>query len=331
MKYFLLSLMLLLTSCTGSSTLGLRSHSFGSKAKHIVWLQVPGLSQEHLAFLKIDRALNTEPMAFERMSCIGSLWSYSLLELRPNYYNGFLSQVLGSKSVEGSCEDLDRPAVWNYFENVGYNNAVYEVVSKNQKKFYELGQCESKQKPLSESVVWVQGKPGPKDLTFHFQEDANQEEPGIYFDRSCNDKGCFSSLFDNIKSLWSNWIDKKPKTFLTIRETEFYENLTSRRFEKAKDRLLEIEKLLNYFLEESKTKSIFILVTSSEAHDIEFPKSGPKWGNLKRNILYRHSKLNSPLWAYGPSAENFCGSFEESEVSKRIIWTPEKNLLKLTF
>ncbi len=331
MRNAIFFVMIFIFGCSGNHTIGLKPHSFGSKAKHIIWLQVPGLALEHLTFLKMDKPLASDPIAFENMACLGNVWSHSLLELRPKYFDGFQSQILGSKSVEGECDDFDRPAVWNYFEKVGYNTSFYEVVSKKGKRFYEQRECDAKVKTLENTVVWVQGPNKENGQTFHFQENKDQKEPGVYFDRSCNKKECFSDLNANVRALWNAWVENNPKTFFTLRDTDFYDHLVKKDYVQAKSRLAELEKLITYFMERSQRESILILVTSSEARDVEFPRSGKSWNRFKKNILYKRSKLSAPLWANGPGAENFCGTFEESDVSKRILWTPEKNLLKLTF
>jgi hypothetical protein len=67
---------------------------------------------------------------------------------------------------------------------------------------------------------------------------------------------------------------------------------------------------------------------------IEFPKAGRSWEMIEKrglNVNYKRSQLLAPVFAHGPGAENFCGVYEESEIFKRFLWNPEKNILDLVF
>ncbi len=332
MKYLLTILCFFLIGCSGRPTIGMKDQVFGEKAKHIVWIQIPGLSLEHLAFLKMDLQSANEKVSFERMNCVGGSWSFNLKELRPNFSSGFNSQILGSKNVKGTCEDLDRNPVWSYYERAGYSSAIYEAPARGLKSFTELNSCSTNFNPMKNSVVWIQDRlPNESYQTFHFQENPNQNKVGVYYDKSCSKKGCYSKLRDNVVNLWKSFSQELPKTFLMVRDASFIKAIRNKKYLEAKEALVELNQVVDFFLAQS---GVSLVVTSSEAMGIEFPKAGRSWEMIEKrglNVNYKRSQLLAPVFAHGPGAENFCGVYEESEIFKRFLWNPEKNILDLVF
>ena len=80
-KYLFFLLVIGIYGCSGGSTLNLKSHHFDNIPRQIIWIQVPGLSEEHLATLKFVMSHTGEKTAFEEMPCIGKMWHYNLFEL----------------------------------------------------------------------------------------------------------------------------------------------------------------------------------------------------------------------------------------------------------
>lgn len=335
MKIVLMSLMLLiLHSCSQRQALGTRDHVFGRKGKHVIWLQVAGLESEHLSFLKLDQDTTDEMIPFERMTCMGSLWSYNLYELRPSPNNGFLAQTLGSQKINGTCSDLDRKSVWSYFQDNGYEVGVFEGPSVLENSLLKLKSCEGDFNILKNSYLWSQSEGKGTFSTFHYQEATGVAIPGTYFDKSCHNGECFVPMKTNVTSLWQQFTKKNTKTFFTIRNFSFLEALKSKNTLKAKESLKEISDLINFFAKEAEKKSILLVVTSSGARGVELPTMGSKWSEyLKKgkHVIYRNSRLLNNVWSFGEGSENFCGIFEESDILRRFIWMPEKSILNLAF
>lgn len=329
-----LVLSFLLISCSQKQPLGTRDHFFGRKGKHIVWIQVPGLEAEHLSLLKLNKDTAEERISFEKMNCLGSLWSYNLFELRPDANKGFLSQIIGSQKIEGKCEDFDRQSVWDFFTTSGYQVGVYEgpdVVGDSLSQFLS---CEGEFRPLKNSFLWLQSS-APKDSkTFHYQEKTGLEVPGVYYDKSCQQGTCIIPLKTNVKEMWKGFVKNNAKTFFTIRTFGLMKDLQKRKTAEVIEELTELEDLLTFFQDQAKTKSVLLVVSSSAARGIELPKSGNTWAQFikrGRHVNYRRTKLQSPIWSYGEGAENFCGIYEEAQVLRRFIWMPERDLFNLTF
>lgn len=330
----IIPILLIMFSCSQRQPLGTKEHFFGRKGKHIVWLQVPGLEPEHLSLLKLNKDTAEDEISFEKMNCLGSLWSYNLFELRPEANNGFLSQVLGSQKIKGDCKDFDRKNVWDFFAEAGYQVGVYEGPNVGKDTLNQYMTCEGEFTPLKNSFLWLQSI-SPKDAkTFHYQEKTGLEVPGVYYDKSCQQGACIIPLKTNVKEMWKGFVKANAKTFITVRSFGLMKNLEKKRTSDVIEDLTELEDLLKFFQEQAKTKSILLVVSSSAARGFELPEGGYTWAQfLKKgkHVIYRRTKLQSPVWAFGEGAENFCGIYEEAQILKRFIWMPERDFFNLTF
>ncbi len=335
MKLVLLSLLIFLyTSCSQRQALGTRDHAFGRKGKHVIWIQVAGLESEHLALLKLDKDTTEELIPFERMTCMGSMWSYNLYDIRPSASNGFVAQILGSQNIKGTCSDLDRKSVWSYFQDNGYEIGIYEGSEVKKNSLLKLNSCVSEFPLFKQSFLWSQSEGKESDSTFHYQEGTGVATPGIYFDKSCHGGECFVPMKTNAMSLWRQFTKNNAKTFFTIRNFSFLKALKSKNILKAKESLREISDMVSMFAKEAQKKSILLVVSSSGSMGIELPTAGNKWSEyLKKGkyVTYRRSRLMNQVWSFGEGSENFCGIYEESDILRRFIWMPEKNIFNLAF
>lgn len=330
----ILPLIFLLISCSQRQPLGTREHFFGRKGKHIVWIQVPGLEPEHLALLKFNKDTANEKIPFESMNCMGSMWSYNLFNLRPDASKGFLSQILGSQKITGTCKDFDRKNVWDYFSTSGYEIGVYEGPNVGKNSVNQYLACDENFRPLKNSFLWLQTMAPKEGKTFHYQEKTGLDVPDVYYDKSCQQGACIIPLKTNVKQLWQEFSKKNAKTFFTVRMYGLQKSLEKKDSNQLIEELVEIQDLLKFFQEQAKTKSLLTVISSSAARGFELPKAGSTWaGFLKkgRHVNYRKTRLQSPIWASGEGAENFCGIYEEAQVLKRFIWMPERDLFNLTF
>ncbi len=334
MMRFMAILILLITSCSQRQPLGMKDHTFGRKGKHIVWLQVAGLEPEHFSLLKLKNDDAEEVTPVEKMNCFGSLWSYNLFELRPDAAKGFLSQILGSQKITGKCEDFDRRTVWSFFENAGYQVGVYEGPEVGKHSLNNFLSCKGDFRPLKNSFLWLQRPAKGEVQTFHYQENTGLDQPGVYYDKSCQQGACIIPLQTNVKEMWKAFIAKNAKTFFTARIFSIDKKIDKKRTSELVEDLTELEDLIEFFQKEAEKQSILLVVSSSGAKGFELPRAGYKWAQfLKkgRHVNYRKTRLQSPLYAFGEGAENFCGIYEEARVLERFIWMPEQKLFNLTF
>ena len=332
-NFTLLALLLLIFSCSQKQPLGTKEHIFGRKGKHIVWIQVAGLEQEHLSLLKFDKETTSAKLAFERMNCVGSKWSFNLFDLRPNSNHGFLSQMLGSQNIKGECRDFDRKSVWDYFAEQGYSVGVYEGPQVKDNSLIGFKDCPGEFKPLRNTYVWSQKMGSTGDLKYHYQEGTGLSAPGVYYDKSCQKDGCFVPLKTNVEKIWKGFTDKNSKTFFTLRTFNLEKALKNKKLIDAKEALSDLDSLVNFFMKEAQTKSLLLVVSTSGSIGLELPNTGFKWSEyLKkgRHVNYRKVRTQSPVWSFGEGAENFCGIFEEQEILTRFLWMPERNLLNFS-
>ncbi len=321
-----------LLSCASRATLGTRSHSFSDKGKHIVWIQIEGLLPEHLPLLKYTNEKATDTISFEKMACSGTTWSHNLYELRPKPDLGFVGQILGSQNIKGSCSDIDRRPVWSFFQEKGYEVGILESQNMKKRSLNKYAQCTDKVDLFSDVHYWRTEKTKDKQANFfHYLDDeSGLKAPGIYYDKSCQEKGCFVSFLTNFKSLWNNFRTKNAKTFTVVRDVSYADHINAGDIMGALDILKDWDKYLNELIEQSAGRSVSILVTSTAGRGIEFPKKGRQWSSfVKRgkSITYKNQSLTAGVWAYGPGTENFCGVYEEDKVFQRILWAPEKRLI----
>lgn len=336
MKYFILLLFLSLSSCSRIATLNQRPHEFGKKGRYFIWIQIAGLTDEQLALFKFNKSDNVEILSLEASKCAGKLWAYNAFTLRPKARDGFMTQLTGSKTIDGSCRDLKQVPLWSYFNKVGFRNLVLEAPGIAQNSFDEYAQC-SEYPTFFSGVRLFQMKSAPKNKKtklFHYQEELPKED-GRYFDKTCKQNDCYVSLLSNVKNIFRKTLSesKDPFSFL-IRDFSYAQKVKEKKILEAREIFIELEKIHAFFLNEKQEKNLdlSVLVTSSGAHQWEFPKEGKQWAQFEKTgrfSIFRHQSLVSSAWASGPGSENFCGMFNESEILRRILWREERKVFDL--
>ena len=103
--FYKLIFLLLVSGCSGSKYLNLKKHTFSQVPKKIIWIQIAGLSEEHIAMNRFNRSNSLELSALEKFTCLGKIWNYNLFDLRPDPSVGFLSQITGSKNFSTGCQN----------------------------------------------------------------------------------------------------------------------------------------------------------------------------------------------------------------------------------
>lgn len=336
MNICLLLVLVCLVSCAKVSTLGLRQHQFSQKPKQVIWFQIPGLNDEHIAMLKYSQRETSRLIALEDFQCSGRMWNFNLYELRPAAELGLLSQMTGSKNIRSSCGNLPERPFWDYFSEQGYRVGIFEAGASEQQSIWQSRSCAQASPQWSQNLtLWLSQKSREsEDEFFHYQERRNFNAGAVYYDRACQQgKVCHTSLYDNTTALWQRFKGDRGMSVFVVRDFSYYNALEKKDINLARERLAEIEKTLAYFMhDEQVAKDTLILVTSTHAKNFEFPREGREWDNFERrgqHVIFRNSSLTSLALAKGPRAENFCGLFDENEVMGRMFFTPEdKNIPK---
>ena len=332
-KYFFLTLFLLSLSCARVPTLNLKEQRFGITPNHIIWIHIAGLSEEQLSLIKFDPENVSKKSVFESASCIGRMWSYNLESLRPRPLESFLSQAMGKKDVTRACSSSKTLAFWGRLKDLGYKTALLESDGKKENSLSGLNACQEKQEFLKGVTQFQMSSRGKENADyFHFEKLKTELEEGkIYYDRSCQKGTCFSSLLSNAKPLYEKFRKEKKKSVFIVKDHSLYKALLGQKTKQIKKVLFDLENLVEYFTRvHPESQRALVLVTSGAERKIEFPAQGKNWKISKRKtLLFKRESLLSSAWSWGARSENFCGLYEEDEILKRILWTPEATTLDL--
>lgn len=322
MSWFKCLLFCCLLGCAQVTSLNLQKHQFGKIPTKIVWIQVAGLSAEHLAMLKYAYPSAKTKTAFEQSLCMGNTWEYSLYDLRPNAQAGFLSQLTGKKNIKNSCDDYGLKPVWDYLSPQGYRVGIFEGETSAEESLLKSLSCKEHQDYLDNTVFWKMGKTAEKK-SFHANEKQKYAVGEIYYDKSCSSGECFTTLSRNVEQTFREF-ERSSKNFLyVIRNFKYASYLKQKKIAKAKAELSELNAILGNFQKlAQKDSNLLILVSSASAIEVDFPKAGREWQRYERSGKHIRSinrKLLSTLFVSGARAENFCGVYDQSEIMSRIF------------
>ncbi len=309
--------------CAQVTSLNLKKHEFGKIPTRIVWLQIAGLSPEHIALLKFSDPNSDKLTAFENSLCVGSTWEYDLYNIRPRAYAGFMSQMTGKKNIKNTCSDYDLKPIWKYVAPKGYKIGIFESEMLPTQSLTKALDCKKHQAYLSDTILWTMNKDYKTKNSFHSNDRVNYKKGKIYFDKSCAKGDCYSTMSKNVEGTFSQFKKNTNNFVYIVRNFKFANLLKKKDIKGAKAELNEINATINYFQKIAKSNSnMLVLVTSSNSLDLNFPKSGKQWKKFERgskNLKINHSKLVSSVFATGARAENFCGIYGQSQILSRIF------------
>ena len=315
--------------CSQVHTLNLKPHTFSDKGKQVFWLQVAGFSEEHVALLKFDKKDMNYQTEFEKFQCLGKIWSYNYFSLRPSPDKGFFSQIVGSKDIQGQCQDLKHQPIWKILKRSQFNVTILEGQGTGSYSLSKKWNCHQG-KAFFEGVSLIKMEsPKKKSKWFHYQRKKNVKH-GILYDRSCRKKRCFSSLSNNVEAIWKILLKREKPQLFIVRDFSFHRALKEKNLKKARKILYELNKTIALIKKYSSSKNLSILLTTTSPLLFEFPRQGKSWRKFEKtgkNVIFRKSSLLSSAWAEGLGSENFCGFYEESDILKRILWGPQQDSL----
>lgn len=320
-NYLIISLLFLI-ACSSGEHLNRYDHSFGVKPTRVIWLQVPGLSLEHLSVLKFYSSDLRDKTEFEKFHCLGKMWNYHTSDLRPNTDKSLMSQLTGQLSIEGNCNDYQLTPVWKIEDKIRYKVGFFSdqnLASSCQKEANDF---------FGSATRWYMGKKGSvKGDFFNADETSSFNDGEVYFDRSCQGDKCYRDFDDNIKNTFSRFISGKNFYFYIAQIRELETLIKNKRVDKIHDFLVKLEGLITYLKSKTSQRSdATILLSSANVKGIEFPRQGRNWKNelsSRKDVYYRRAQTQSPVLAYGARAESFCGMFHQSELPLRLLTSPE--------
>lgn len=334
-KLFYFSILLFLLGCAQVTSLNLKKHQFGQIPTKIIWIQVDGLQEEHLALLKFSKQSSEINTSFEDFLCIGKTWEYDLFNLRPTANSSFMAQITGKKNIKNTCEDYEQKPIWSYVLNKGYRVGVFEGEDAKDNSFLKSLSCKEKgQDFLKNITLWeMDPKTKEKNNLFHLNEKIEYNKDQVYYDKSCLTGECYSTFSQNISSVFKEFSRKSNNYIFMVRNFKFKNALDKQNYKAFKNELIELDKVVKYFQEESeKRNDMLVLLTTASAKGIEFPRSGKEWQEFEttgKYLVSKKTKLISTVFASGARAENFCGIYEQSKILSRIFSGAKQQGLEL--
>ncbi len=332
-KSLIISLIFITIGCSRSPTINLRPRTFGENPKNVIWIQVPGFELEHSAMLRFGLSDSRALTAIEDVDCVGSAWSYNFYQLRTNADDSTLAQITGSADIKNSCPSENRFPVWQYYKSLGYQTVGIEVGATNKNSLVSHSECNNN--TFMEGLTLLQMHQAIKKSKeinyFHYQSQKLMPNEGIYFDQSCQNKNssCFATLSNNVQTIWTDFSTKPKGVFFFIKDYRYLSYLKNGDIKKAREVLSEINKVVSFFKNQENSSQSLVLITGGETQSLRLPSRGKEWADfekLGRNVRLERSRLNSPVLAKGPSAENFCGVYEESKILARHFWRDDNKL-----
>ncbi len=326
-------LMFLLAGCAQVTSLNLKKHQFGILPTKIIWFQIAGLEEEQIAMLRFQYS-GERKTAFEENLCVGKSWSYNLYNLRPTSEATFLSQMTGKKNVKSTCEDASLRPIWSYLSSNGYATGIFENDASAKQSLVSMNKCgEDGLVFLSSLYFWLRQEPAPNAETFHYAEEVPVKANQLVYDRTCNKKSCFSTISDDMKSIYQQFKNVSSKHLLILRDFSYLNALERKDFVKAREILGDLERSLAEVLTYSKQNNDYlILVTSGESKMVDMPDQGRAWYDFEKgaqNLQVKRTLLTNLVLASGARAENFCGMYDDAEVFERILSGPKQQGLEL--
>lgn len=326
---------LLLASCSRMGTISLTDHRFGRNPKKIVWFQVAGLTEEHIALLRFSLGDAYAKTSFEENTCLGKMWNYNLLDLRPSAYAGFTSEITGRKIIKNSCDDFSLSPVWEQLASFGHQTAILEVGAEKSETLSASLDC-SADHFLDRVALFKMGKAqNSSDRLFHYQNQDERYSPAVYYDRSCQEGSCYSTISNNAKVIYDRYLRSKSFSFFIVRDFTYQKALSNNKVADARDILSDLEKSYGQFLEMARSdKEMLVLLTTSNVVSFEFPAEGKEWAEFDRKgnyLLYHRPALLSLSLATGASSEYFCGLYEEADIFGRLLEGPKRHAERFKF
>jgi hypothetical protein len=309
--------------CAQVTSLNLQKHEFGKIPTKIIWMQIAGLTTEHISMLKFSYPSRANETAFERSLCLGSAWEYNLFKLRPTAYSGFLSQITGKKNIKNKCTDYDKKPIWSYLTNQNYKAGIFEGEMKLKDSLLSSKQCKDQSSYLSDTVVWSMNKKQKNGNDFHASDKKMYSKGKVYFDKSCVGKNCFSTLSSNVETTFKNFTKNSKNYIYIMRNFNFANLIKNNKIKEAREELHQINKVLTYFQKKaSRSSDTLVLLTTAASYGVDFPRAGRQWRSYEKSgkfLKTRNTKLIASVFASGARAENFCGIYDQSQIMTRIF------------
>ena len=121
--------------------------------------------------------------------------------------------------------------------------------------------------------MWIMDKGPDKSSTFHYAEPITLKDDAVFYDRTCDDKGCLSTIATNYASVYEGFQKNSSKHLFIVRDFTYARALKEKNFKKAQEILRDIEKALAIAQESLKGQGNLILLSTAGTMLIDFPEA----------------------------------------------------------
>jgi len=327
-KLWCIFILLLLGSCSRTTTINLKPKTFSATPKNVVWIQIPGFELEHAAMVRFASTESRNLLPIEDVDCIGSAWSYNYYDLRPDAVTSALSQITGSPDIKNNCAGEERYPAWQYYRTLGYETYAIESGVNKATSLLSHEQCTQGKFLDGLTLLTMQVAPTKKSENhFHYQSNKKLQINQVNWDQTCQkDNRCYATILNNIRSVWNDLNSSGRGVFLLVRNFEYLEHLKNGQVQLAREVLSEVDKVVSFIREQAGSEQTLILVTGAQTQSLRLPKRGAEWIEFEKkgkNVVLERSRLLSPVLASGPTSENFCGVYDDSRLLFRQFYRPE--------
>lgn len=315
-------------SCARTKTINLRPHSFNSPPTGIIHLVIPGLSEEQFLFLDEKTIKGATYIAIKNFTCFGSSWAHNLTKMRTNIATSLVSQMTGSAGSLNQCSEVSLVPIWDKLKPFAYKSVLLEVGGS---VYSDALKCD---KEFFKNTAVFTSKEGlTAKNTFHYQDKVEVSDGQRLSDKSCAKGECFSSLENNFFKIWDELKVSKNK-YMMISDYTLMNHINKRDKEGFLKKVKEINLFINQVFSRivNIEQNVLFLVSGTQSMNVSLGRS---FSRKSLNLRRMQKSMTGPIWAYGPQAENFCGSYPEYEIYNRMFWQtqefeiPFKDLLNL--
>jgi hypothetical protein len=319
----LLLCLLVFFGCSTNLELGGNRHHFGRIPQNIIWIQLAGLSDTHIPFLKYLQGSNKNRF-FESATCMGKTFDSSYERIRPRAVRHFNAQIFATNLVsKNMCQAFSESIpIWRVFQEEKRKVSILEIGAKKSESLLNLRDC--KEKVLSdETLVFKQAPDRAFSDQLYDLEKNRQLNKGIFFEKNCQTNGrCRGDNLDSMKYFVKNSHRAGKVNFLQIRDFTYARLINKGQLKQARSHLMRLTEFIQWIEGETylENKTLTLLTGATPIY-LEFPRQGRQWVKFEKSskgLKLRSSELMSPVFSWGASSELFCGIMDNVDISKRM-------------
>ena len=325
-------LILSFLGCTSLGHINTKPHQLSEKPQNMIFAQIDGLGVTHLGALRFGIQSNQDLDYLSSFTCTGTAWPQNFSTMRPSAFDSMNAQIMGSKSMNGTCEDFDLMPFWQRFLTKNKQVVILEIDSNGATSLEDKKSCSGKNITDKLTLLKMTVATNKKAKLFSFKNE-KIAQTGVYYDQNCKKSAkttkCSSTSFENIRFVLEKYFTNNKNTIFIIRDFRYKKLLKRKKYKKA---FLYLHSLFSSILMENyrgqEPKNILTLAVGVNSLEMEFPNTSRQWSRLSNGNspkIFKYSGLQSLALARGSSAENFCGSFFDSDIVARIFFHTERD------